>query len=85
MQYSAHTINGHRHRTVHGVIHIVHGSVLRVADDRHNRSVRAHWTPSSAVGQTETHHHGEVIERREKNFVPRIQSQFIVESTQNAR
>lgn len=44
MQHPVHTADGRR--TVHGVVHGVHGAVLRPAHDVHHGTVRTDRTPS---------------------------------------
>lgn len=85
VQHPYHIVDGNERRTVHRVVHVVHVAVLRVADDVHHRTVRAHRPPSPAHRQAQAHHHGEIVQRREEYLLPRVPGQLVVQSAQNAR
>lgn len=85
MQHQTDTANEHRRQIVHGVVHGVHCSVLHAADDVHHGAVRAHRAASPALRQAETHDHGAVFQRREKGLVAGVQSQLVIESSEDAR
>lgn len=69
VQYPEHTSDGHRHRTINRVVYAVHAAVFLATNDSDHRTLRTHRTPPPAFRQVETHHHGTIDTRREKNVV----------------